>query len=147
MRKSRLNRLECKIAVYLRMTHIQSRGTRHFRERIWKSCHPNWEIHNSGLMPLMSFLPWQQPGQFEMIQVHLFTQEHEKRKPCGGFKCEYITTLSIPSKLTCNVICIFNSLRPSDANIYHQLIPSLVQIMPCRLAGDNPLSEPMLEYC
>ena len=40
-----------------------------------------------------------------------------------------------------------NSLRPSDANMRHQPMPSLVQIMASRLAGDNPLSEPMLDYC
>ena len=41
----------------------------------------------------------------------------------------------------------FNSLRPSDANMRHQPISSLLQIMACRLAGDKPLSEPILEYC
>ena len=39
------------------------------------------------------------------------------------------------------------SLRPSDANMCHQPMLSLVQIMACHLTGDNPLSEPMLEYC
>ena len=44
------------------------------------------------------------------------------------------------------VRCV-NSLRPSDANMRHQPMPSLVQIMACHLAGNHPLSEPMLEYC
>ena len=41
---------------------------------------------------------------------------------------------------------ILNSLRPSDTNMSVNL-PSLIQIMACRLIGVKPLSEPMLEYC
>ena len=41
----------------------------------------------------------------------------------------------------------FNSLRPSDAYMRQSTMPSLVQIMACRLVGAKPLSEPMLEYC
>ena len=42
----------------------------------------------------------------------------------------------------------FNSMRPSDTHIYELVnLPSLVQIMACRLVGTKPLSEPMLEYC
>ena len=49
---------------------------------------------------------------------------------------------------TKNYVCAWlalNSLRPSDAYMYS--IPSLVQLMACRLAGAMPLSEPMLECC
>ena len=34
-----------------------------------------------------------------------------------------------------------NSLRPTDT-----YMPTLVQIMACRMIGAKPLSEPMLEY-
>ena len=40
----------------------------------------------------------------------------------------------------------FNSLMPSDAYMPTQTVPSLVQIMACRLFGDNSLSEPMMVY-
>ena len=40
-----------------------------------------------------------------------------------------------------------NSRRPSDAYICQLTVPSLVQIMGCRLFGDTPLSEPMMVYC
>ena len=39
------------------------------------------------------------------------------------------------------------SLRLSDAYMRGQIMPSLVQIMACRLFGDNPLSEWMRVYC
>ena len=42
---------------------------------------------------------------------------------------------------------MFNSLRPSGEYMHHPLKPSLIQIMTCRLDGDKPLSEPMVEYC
>ena len=34
--------------------------------------------------------------------------------------------------------------RPSEASMYQETRPSLVQIMACRLFDTNPLSEPML---
>ena len=40
-----------------------------------------------------------------------------------------------------------NPLWSSDAYRHEQNIPSLVQIVACRLFGDNPLSEPMMTYC
>ena len=44
-------------------------------------------------------------------------------------------------------IVSLHSLRPSDAYYIHQHnLPSLVQIMACRLFGDKPLSEPMLPF-
>ena len=46
-----------------------------------------------------------------------------------------------------NNTLLVNSLRPSDAYIRQKPIPSLVQIMVCRLFGAKPSSEPMLEYC
>ena len=39
-----------------------------------------------------------------------------------------------------------NSLRPSDAYIRHQTVPSSVQIKACCLVAIKPLSEPMLDY-
>ena len=44
-------------------------------------------------------------------------------------------------------INLINSLRPSDAFMRQQIMPSLGQIMACRLIGAKPLSEPMLSYC
>ena len=43
-----------------------------------------------------------------------------------------------------NVIRRFNSLRPSDASVN---LPSLAEIMACRLDSDKPLSEPVMGYC
>ena len=40
-----------------------------------------------------------------------------------------------------------NSLRPSDTYICQHDIPTLLQIMACRLFGAKPLSEPMPPYC
>ena len=40
-----------------------------------------------------------------------------------------------------------NSLRPSDAYMRQYNIPTLLQIMACRLSGTKPLSEPVLPYC
>ena len=40
-----------------------------------------------------------------------------------------------------------NSLRSSDAYMCPWNIPTLLQIMACRLFGAKPLSEPMLPYC
>ena len=40
-----------------------------------------------------------------------------------------------------------NSLRPSNAYMRQYNIPTLVQIMACRLFGTKPLSEPKLPYC
>ena len=40
-----------------------------------------------------------------------------------------------------------NLLRHSDAYMSQQTTPSLLQIMVCRLFGNNPLSEPMMVYC
>ena len=43
---------------------------------------------------------------------------------------------------------LFNSLRPSNAYMCHRPIPSLVQLMACRLfSTEKPLFEPMLPYC
>ena len=39
------------------------------------------------------------------------------------------------------------SLRPSDAYMHQYNIPTLVQIMACRLFGTKPLSDPILPYC
>ena len=44
-------------------------------------------------------------------------------------------------------LCNINSLRPSDAYMRLQNIPTLLQIMVCRLFGTKPLSEPMLPNC
>ena len=44
-------------------------------------------------------------------------------------------------------ICSFDSLRPSDAYMLHQLRQSLAQIMAWCLFDAKPLSEPMLYYC
>ena len=41
----------------------------------------------------------------------------------------------------------FNSLRPSDAYMCQYNMPTLVEIMACRLVGTKPFSEPILEYC
>ena len=38
-------------------------------------------------------------------------------------------------------------LRPSDANMRQYNVPTLVQIMVCRLIGAKPSYEPMLPYC
>ena len=43
-------------------------------------------------------------------------------------------------------IIAINSLRPSDTYMRQYNIPTLVQIMACRLFGAKPLSEPMLPY-
>ena len=40
-----------------------------------------------------------------------------------------------------------NSLRPSDAYMRQLNIPTLIQLMVCRLFGAKPLSQPMLLYC
>ena len=40
-----------------------------------------------------------------------------------------------------------NSPRPSDAFMCQLRRPSLVQIMVCRLFGDNPLSDPLITSC
>ena len=42
---------------------------------------------------------------------------------------------------------VYNLLRPSAAYMRQQIIPSLVQIIACRLFGDNPFNEPMIVYC
>ena len=41
----------------------------------------------------------------------------------------------------------FNSLTGSDAYMCQYYIPTMVQIMACRLIGAKPSSEPMLPYC
>ena len=41
----------------------------------------------------------------------------------------------------------FNSMRLSNANMHQYNIPTLLQIMACRLFGAKPLTEPMLPYC
>ena len=41
----------------------------------------------------------------------------------------------------------FNSLRPSNAYMRQYNIPTLLQIMACRLCGAKPFSETMLPYC
>ena len=46
-----------------------------------------------------------------------------------------------------NGLYIVNSLRPSDAYMRQYNIPTLLQIMTCRLFGAKPLSEPTLPYC
>ena len=40
-----------------------------------------------------------------------------------------------------------NSVKSYDAYMYHYNIPTLLQIMACRLFSAKPLSEPMLPYC
>ena len=35
-------------------------------------------------------------------------------------------------------------MKPSDAYMRDEIMPSVVQIMACHLCGDKPLSEPML---
>ena len=40
-----------------------------------------------------------------------------------------------------------NSLRPSDGFMRQWTVPLLVQIMACRLFGDNPISKPMMVQC
>ena len=40
----------------------------------------------------------------------------------------------------------FTPLRPRDAYMHQWTMPSLVEIMACRLLGAKPLSEPMLTY-
>ena len=45
-----------------------------------------------------------------------------------------------------DIINAVDSLRPSDAYIHQYNIPTLVQIMACRLFGAKPLSEQMLHY-
>ena len=47
-------------------------------------------------------------------------------------------------RFTCPV---FNSLRLSGAYMRQYNIPTLLQIMACRLFGAKALSEPMLSYC
>ena len=44
-------------------------------------------------------------------------------------------------------IVFISSLRPSDAYMRQFNMPTLVEIMACRLFGAKPLSEPMLPYC
>ena len=38
------------------------------------------------------------------------------------------------------------SMGPSDAYMRQWIMPSLVQIMACRVLGSKPLSEPILSY-
>ena len=59
---------------------------------------------------------------------------------CGLFRSLFISPL-VKNCLT------FNPLRPSDAYMRQYNIPTLVQIMACRMLGAKPLSEPMLPYC
>ena len=56
-------------------------------------------------------------------------------------------TLSIGLLRQIRFTFLINSLRPSDAYMRRWTGSSLVQILACRLYGDRPLSEPMLEYC
>ena len=42
---------------------------------------------------------------------------------------------------------IFNQLRPCDAYMRQYNIPTLLQMMACRLFGAKPLSESLLPYC
>ena len=56
---------------------------------------------------------------------------------CGLFRSLFISPL-VENCLT------FNPLRPSDAYMRQYNIPTLVQIMACRMLGAKPLSEPML---
>ena len=55
--------------------------------------------------------------------------------------------LNSPHCLKQAMVLLVNSLRLRDAYMHHQMRPSLVQIMACRLFGAQPLSEPMLDYC
>ena len=48
---------------------------------------------------------------------------------------------------TCFVKLCLNLLKPSDAYMRQYSIPTLLQIMACRLFGAKPLSKPMLPYC
>ena len=42
---------------------------------------------------------------------------------------------------------LINSSPPSAAYMRQLIGSALVQVMACRLFGDKPLPEPMLEYC
>ena len=44
-------------------------------------------------------------------------------------------------------ICLYNSLRPSDAYMHQQIMPSLIHIMAWHLFDVEPSSESMLVYC
>ena len=49
--------------------------------------------------------------------------------------------------LRSQLLFLLNSLRPSDAYMRQYYIPTLVQIMACRLFDAKPLSGPMLPHC
>ena len=52
---------------------------------------------------------------------------------CVPIECHFVQALCV------------NSLRPSDAYMRRWTVPSLFQIMACRLVGAKPLSKPMLK--
>ena len=63
---------------------------------------------------------------------------------------EYVNIYGISQERSTIVSFIYhelNALMPSEAHMFRQPRPSLVQIMVWRLFGVKPLSEPMLEYC
>ena len=67
----------------------------------------------------------------------------------GRFRTIGQSQLSNPSDLPCYVETgpVINSLRPCDAYMRQYHIPTLLQIMACRLIDAKPLSEPVLPYC
>ena len=57
-------------------------------------------------------------------------------------------TLGLPWRIwVCRSHESINSSRPSDAYIGQGNIPTMLQIVVCRLFGTKPLSEPILPYC
>ena len=83
--------------------------------------------------------------QFISLATRLFVQyllhANNKENIKAFITCPAPQTNGFPSQRA------INSLRPSDAYVRQTNMPTLLQIMACRLLGAKPLSEPMLPYC
>ena len=93
-------------------------------------------------------------NDFSPIQYQAIIQNDDDWRADREYSTEILVKLSsIPVKeilfeaLFWVLEVCFNSWRMSDAYMHQYTMPSLVQIMACRLFGDNPLSEPMMVYC
>ena len=85
---------------------------------------------------------------FALIE-HMELQElHLLKHSLANRSCKWlIYSMASWRKISITDFISVNSWRSSDAYMRQYNIPTLVQIMACRLFGAKPLSEPMLPYC
>ena len=126
-----------------------------------KQANPNSKVHGANMGPTWVLSA---PNGPHVGPMNLVIREGlgHTRVTCGqamGCHCNYLVIKHpfqywdfrvhcnyIQYSCMCNLIDLFNSLRPSDAYMRQHNMPTLLQIMACRLFSAKPLSKPMLPY-